>query len=216
MLNRGTCIALATLTIGLLIFAGHEMARYTAIIFEIRQLAQDSMSDNASIAVILLIYIIALAIPFVPGVEFGMLLLAVFGAKLSGVVYLATIVGLMFSFTIGRFVPGIALQRFLLRLGMISAARIVTTARYSAIRSTSRELEQLNIPHWLKMLFKHRICWLILLINAPGNTVLGGGGGIALAAGTTRFCTFSEFILGVSIATAPIPVVLTLLSLWGT
>lgn len=212
MLNPSRCIALAIATIGILVFAGHELANYIETSFNIRQLAQDTMPDHASITIVLLIYIIALAIPFVPGVEIGLLLLAIFGTKFAGIIYLATFAGLVLSFSVGRLAPGAALQKLLLSLGLSNAARILTEANDRTDDTSRRNLvERTNSP-LLRRLFQYRICTLILLINTPGNTVLGGGGGIAMVAGSSGLFTFGAFAFGASIAIAPIPLVLVLLS----
>ena len=43
------------------------------------------------------------------------------------------------------------------------------------------------------------------MINMPGNTVLGGGGGIAMAIGYSRTLTFREFLICAAVAVAPVP-----------
>lgn len=215
MQGKRICIALAPIILGILIFAGHETTRCIQMIFDVRQLAQHTLSGHSSIAIILLIYIIALAIPFVPGVELGLLILAIFGTSMSGLVYLATFIGLMLSFAVGRFIPTVALQRLLLRFGLTRLANFVIESSSCVGQLSSQQLKQLNVPSWLKILLNHRLCSLILIINLPGNAILGGGGGIAMIAGMTRFFSLSEFVVGVLIAIAPIPVLLIVLSHLG-
>lgn len=43
-------------------------------------------------------------------------------------------------------------------------------------------------------------------LNFPGNSILGGGGGLALLCGLSRQFTWHGFVLTVAIATSPIPV----------
>lgn len=47
-------------------------------------------------------------------------------------------------------------------------------------------------------------------INIPGNSVLGGGGGIALATGFRRRYRWPLFILTVAVASLPIPLLVFL------
>ena len=54
-------------------------------------------------------------------------------------------------------------------------------------------------------LLKHRLITLIVLLNLPGNSLLGGGGGIALITGMSRVMTFPKFLLAAAVAVAPIP-----------
>ena len=50
-------------------------------------------------------FVILLAIPFVPGAEIGLTLLAVFGAAIAPLVYGATVLALVIAFLIGRLIP---------------------------------------------------------------------------------------------------------------
>jgi len=51
------------------------------------------------------------------------------------------------------------------------------------------------VPRWLS---------LALLINTPGNTVLGGGGGIAMAFGMDRHLSGRVFLMVISLAALPL------------
>jgi len=63
-----------------------------------------------------------------------------------------------------------------------------------------------NAPPWLGQSFiRHRYLLLGILLNLPGTSLIGGGGGIALVAGLSRLFSFPAFILTIVIATAPIP-----------
>jgi len=57
------------------------------------------------------------------------------------------------------------------------------------------------VPRWLS---------LALLINTPGNTVLGGGGGIAMAFGIDRTLSGRVFLMVISLATLPLPIMVYL------
>jgi hypothetical protein len=44
-----------------------------------------------------------------------------------------------------------------------------------------------------------------VLINVPGNAVIGGGGGLAFAAGMSGVFSVPAFLLTVAIAVLPVP-----------
>ena len=52
---------------------------------------------------------------------------------------------------------------------------------------------------------RYRYPALAIAIAMPGNIVLGGGGGIALAAGLSRTFHPALFVLTVALATLPVP-----------
>jgi hypothetical protein len=43
------------------------------------------------------------------------------------------------------------------------------------------------------------------LINMPGNSLIGGGGGIAMAAGYSRAFSYPAFLACAAVAVAPVP-----------
>jgi len=46
----------------------------------------------------------------------------------------------------------------------------------------------------------------MLVLNLPGNSLVGGGGGIAFIAGLSGMFSYIGFILAIAIAVAPVPV----------
>jgi hypothetical protein len=54
-------------------------------------------------------------------------------------------------------------------------------------------------------LTKFRYLLLAVLVNIPGNTVVGGGGGILFTAGFSRLFRPAYTILTIALAAAPIP-----------
>ena len=53
------------------------------------------------------------------------------------------------------------------------------------------------------------LCLMIAVtLNLPGNVLIGGGGGIGLIAGMSGLCPFPKYILCVSLAIAPLPILL--------
>ena len=62
-----------------------------------------------------------------------------------------------------------------------------------------------------------RFRWLglALLINMPGNSVIGGGGGIAMAVGYSRSFTDPAFLACAAVAVAPVPTLVLLAEITG-
>jgi hypothetical protein len=73
-----------------------------------------------------------------------------------------------------------------------------------------------NAPtRWVPYLIRHRYVTLALLLNTPGNVILGGGGGIAFAAGACRVFSAPAFLLTILIAVAPVPIAFFLFGAGG-
>lgn len=53
---------------------------------------------------------------------------------------------------------------------------------------------------------EYRYLSLAVSFNLPGNSALGGGGGIALLCGASRQFEWHWFVLTVVLATAPVPI----------
>ena len=168
-------------------------------------LSQAGMPFFGAIAGILLAYILLTAIPFVPGTEIGIALLMVFGAKVAVIVYLSTLAALTLAFGIGRLVPERNLAEWLRRHGTDRAASLIEAYEKLGPDGRDRYLTQ-TAPRWLRpWLVEHRMITLVALINLPGNTLLGGGGGIALVTGLSRLMTWPQFLLCAALAVAPVP-----------
>jgi hypothetical protein len=60
---------------------------------------------------------------------------------------------------------------------------------------------------------KYRYVNLAVLINIPGNSVIGGGGGIAFVSGLSGTFRTSLAILTIALATAPVPLAIWLFGL---
>ena len=73
-------------------------------------------------------YVGLLALPFVPGAEIGLAMLAAFGSAIAPLIYATTVASMMVAYTIGRFLPISALERLLSLLRMRRAARLVARA----------------------------------------------------------------------------------------
>jgi len=161
----------------------------------------------------LVIYAVLIAIPFVPGVEIGLSVLAAGGADIAPMVWLATTVGLSLAFVVGCTVPIAWLRRVLTDLHMIRAAHLV--ARFEALPQKGRVafVHSLLPRKYCGWIVKYRYVNLAVLINIPGNSLIGGGGGIAFVSGLSGTFRASLAILTIALATAPVPLAIWLFGL---
>ena len=51
---------------------------------------------------------------------------------------------------------------------------------------------------------------IAILVNLPGNYILGGGGGIAIACGTRRRISWKGFLVTIILAVSPVPLLVYL------
>lgn len=157
-----------------------------------------------------LLYVAAAALPFVPGAEIGIALLVAFGASVAPLVYLCMLAALYAAFLAGRLVPARLLVRAFSAIGLHHAAGLVEVTASQPPEDRKRFLAA-NLPPGLAgRLLGHRRIALAILLNMPGNTLIGGGGGIALIAGMSRLVSHAGFLLTIAIAVAPVPLIVWL------
>ena len=158
------------------------------------------------------LYTVLLAIPFVPGIEISMAMLAAFGASVALQIYVATIIAFMIAFAIGRLVPTGLLCRVLAKFGLVGTEKLVQ--RMNGLKQQERlELLVESAPEtWVPTLLKYRYIAIALVLNLPGNALLGGGGGISLLAGISRLFSWSHFFVAVCVAALPVTIIGTTLS----
>jgi len=172
--------------------------------------AEAQTAISLTVAIVLLVYIVLMALPFCPGIEVGLALLALGGRDIAPLVYMATVVALVLAFVVGRFFPPGALVASLARLRLRRAAEAL---RQIAPLDGERRLQLLlghGSPWLVRFLVRHRYLAVAIALNTPGNLVVGDGGGIALAAGFSRLFSISWFALTVAVAVAPVPIVVLL------
>lgn len=155
-------------------------------------------------------YAVLLAIPFVPGVELGLALLLMQGADVAPFVYAATVLGLTTAYLAGRFLPLGALQALLRDIGLGRASALVGRMRQRT-RAEQLEALRLSVPRWVpEGTLSYRYVMIAVLLNVPGNWVVGGGGGILLASGASRLFSTPLTVLTVMIAVLPVPLLIWL------
>ena len=157
-----------------------------------------------------ILYICLMALPFLPGVEIGLALMMMLGTKGIALVYVCTLIALAIAFGLGRVFPTHLLVSLLRWLQLTRAEALLRS--FDAIPPEER-LQFLADKASTRVgsaLLKHRYLLLALLLNLPGNVVIGGGGGIAMMAGMSRLYSFPNYLLLIAVAILPGPVLVVL------
>jgi len=151
------------------------------------------------------LYVILAAIPFVPGAEIGFTLLLIFGAQAAPLVYFGMVGSLVVAYIIARLVPTSALRRAFDWFGLKKASNLI--AELDAVDRENRLdfLSQMIPSAAGTKLLRHRYLLLAVALNTPGNSLVGGGGGLAFVAGASRLFPFWPFFVAVICAVAPVP-----------
>lgn len=155
----------------------------------------------------LLLYTLTSALPFVPGAEIGLMLMICFGKPLILPVYLCMVSALTIAYLAGRFVPLPVVSRGFALIGLRKASDL--TLRLAQGEPVIGGLCPCHTRQgqFASMLLKNRALALIVLLNVPGNSAAGGGGGIAFAAGTSGLYPMRGFLLAILVAIAPVPLI---------
>ncbi len=148
------------------------------------------------------IYALCLAVPFVPGVEIGLLLMIIFGRSGILMAYLATVIGLTVAFSVGLYLRS-HFRDYVPLKALRARAR-----RFSRVGSD--QLSESHSGRWLhEKIRRHKPLYPYLLtgvlFNIPGNWLIGGGGGIALMGGLSGQMRWLPFVLMVMLATCAVP-----------
>lgn len=168
-------------------------------------LASSALAVNAAgLALAAFLYLLVLSLPFVPAVELGILIMALFGQTGVVVAYVATVGGLCLSFAAARLLPASVTSRWITALGFSHATSDPDAMLKSVLggESTGSEFG----ARLRAGLVNHRYLMLAACLNLPGNSLVGGGGGIALLCGLSRFFRWRGFLTTILLATAPLPI----------
>lgn len=158
-------------------------------------------------------YVGLLAMPFVPGAEIGIALLAGFGAAIAPLIYVCTVAAMMLAFTVGRFLPVSALERVLRGLRMRRAANLVARAAPLSKDERVAMLLEGQSKRVVRLALRYRYVAMAIAVNTPGNSIIGGGGGIMMLAGLSGiFGPLSTFVT-VILAVSPVPLAVIFLGL---
>ena len=156
----------------------------------------------------IVVYVLWMALPFVPGIELGLALMVLLGTRGIILVYLCTLLSLSLSFAIGRLVPLNSFARFLGWLHLYKARDLVLQLEPLHSEEKLDFLLRSAPSKVIPFLVKHRYLMIAIALNLPGNALIGGGGGIGLISGMSRLYPFPKYLLLVSLAITPVPLLL--------
>lgn len=157
------------------------------------------------VAISIAAYALLIAIPFVPAIEIGIALLVMEGASIAPFVYGATVLGLYLAFWVGQRVSLDWLHRLFRDLHLVKACLLINRIKTQPSEERLAALED-RLPRWLApMATGYRYVTIAILLSVPGNFAIGGGGGIMMVAGISRFFTGPKMFLTLLIAVLPIP-----------
>lgn len=158
-------------------------------------------------------YVGLLALPFVPGAEIGLAMLAAFGPGIAPLIYVTTVASMMLAYTVGRFLPIGALERLLSFLRMRRAAALVARAAPLSQEDRLSMLLDGQSKRALRVGLRYRYIALALAVNTPGNSIIGGGGGIMMMAGLSGIFFPLPTFLTIAVAVSPVPLAVAFLGL---
>jgi hypothetical protein len=155
------------------------------------------------------VYIMLMAMPFMPGIEIGITMILFFGPNICFLIYTSTVLALTLSYLAGRLIPTrVWAQAFgffgLTRAQglMVRIAPLSADERFALLlRNTSTGIAP--------FLLRHRFLTLAIVLNLPGNILIGGGGGIGLIAGATGLFPLWKYLLTIALAVAPVPLIVS-------
>ena len=155
-------------------------------------------------------YIVLMAMPFLPAVEIGLVLMTMLGPKGVLVVYACTVIALVIAFGMGRLIPEQPLIGLLRWLRLEKSAAVLTAFDATPPDERLAFIAERAPEGVFPALVRHRYWLLALLLNVPGNAVIGGGGGIAMMAGLSRLYSFPLYLLTISLGVLPGPIIILL------
>ncbi len=155
-------------------------------------------------------YVLFMAVPFVPGIEVGLVLMVLGGTEGILLVYAATLLALSLSYLAGRLIPLPAFGRGLAWLGLRRARALLEDLAQLEPAERVRTLIERAPTRFIPFLVRHRYVAVALALNLPGNAVIGGGGGIGLVAGLSGLFPLPRYLALVAVAILPVPVALLL------
>jgi hypothetical protein len=126
-----------------------------------------------------------------------------FGREGVIVAYVATIVGLSLAYLVAQTVPYRITLKWMNKLGLSDATDDPKDAIDAIVGG--RSATQGAAARLGNFLLSHRYLTLAVCLNLPGNSVLGGGGGIAALCGLSRQFHWWRYVLTLIVATAPLP-----------
>ncbi len=194
-------------------FGAHFLIQW----IETRTAALPDGTQNAVLGGLLVVVVVAyaalMALPFVPGIEIGVSLMMIRGPEVAPVVYLATVTGLTTAYLAGRFMSYDWLYRVFMDLRLRRACAFLERSK-DLDRDERLNFLRSRLPSWLGgIALNFRYVTLALLLNLPGNAIIGGGGGICLMAGLSRLFAPWIMVLTIALAVSPVPILVWVLGI---
>jgi hypothetical protein len=152
-----------------------------------------------------LLYVLLMAIPFMPGIEIGLAVMILLGNKGALLIYLCTVMALAISFIIGRKTPPLLIILLLNWFHLYKASALIAQLKPLDQQQRLKLLYEKAPRKLVPFLLRHRYLAIVAILNLPGNALIGGGGGISVIAGMSKIFPFYVFILLVAVAVAPVP-----------
>jgi len=191
-----------------LIIAGNYLSQWVVDSLDFEITPVNEFTVHRIIIISMIAYIVLMAIPFVPGAEIGLGFMMILGPKIAPLIYLCTLVSLFLGFMIGRFIPEKNIIKLLQDIHLRKASLLMTELEGLDSQRRFDLLLERSPTVLVPFLLKYRYLALLIIINIPGNIVIGGGGGIAMSAGMSRLFTPPRYLVTVAIAVSPIPLFL--------
>jgi len=168
-------------------------------------LFEDDRLRIGMLVAFLVAYALLISVPFVPGVEIGLSLMVMEGPWIAAPLYASTVAGLVLAYAVGEWVPYARLHRAFEDMRLRKACRLLETVE--PLSRTERLVAlRAEAPAWLRpVATRYRYVLLAILVNLPGNAILGGGGGIMFTAGISRLFLPVQTVLTILVAVAPVP-----------
>ena len=201
--------AKVALFLGILVFLNYAMG-WLANVVAFQMWPRHVQAASLLLFATVVSYMFLLAIPFLPGIEFGLMLMAMLGSKGIVLVYTCTVFALSLSFLFGRLLPPRYLARALGWFHLKRARDMVDALAPLSPEERLRFLTKSAPSRIVPFLLRHRYLILGVLFNVPGNALIGGGGGIGLVAGMSRLFPFPKYLPLICLAITPGPIIFLL------
>ena len=198
-----------------LLLAGWLMADLLRLVTfpEMRPMNEPMIHRLMTVSVVA--YVLTAALPFVPGAEIGFAMLLIFGAPAAPIVYAGMVGALSLSYGVARLLPPKTVCAGFRRLGFHRFADLLAALRATPQQERDAWLARQLPGRLAPFAMRNRSILLILLINTPGNSLIGGGGGIAFIAGISGLFAPLHYLACVAIAVAPLPLAFAVLDARG-
>ena len=189
----------------LLIIAANYAAEWVIDVLKVELRPSNEDVVHKTIIVSAIIFTFLLAIPYVPGAEIGLTLIGMFGPKIVFLVYMCTLSGLLTSFIVGRLISLKVLVKLFEDLQLNKPSQLLRQFEPMGIEERLTFLLSEAPNRLVPFFLRHRYLALAIVVNIPGNIVIGGGGGIALMAGVSRLYSLPGFLTTIAIGVSPVP-----------